>query len=1073
MNKYELARKGLIGDLQRYLVGPLGASNEILSEPAWDRYHVGMLFPSGSPVPPEEDDQVSGVEAGPAESGSDDGILALANVARQAAAGLTFQVMAPADVLADLEYAEYVPEWRKAEAAGTPDPAEAEGHAGGASPPRSRLQWQRKSHSFKAIEIPGASDAKTLSGSRGVVLRDDDNIQLVCNRRISGNVCTVTLSIVNRRPAPDRDKKRKPDELPVDRAIYQVRLRVYSHNSKPVFVARPPGIHISDPEFVVHELLYRNVKQFAVGHGCAVDWKLADGDVTRATEVWLEWVPSTEVRKASAVVPSLSDMPSQDLEFLGQMGKRAEICEALDAVVSEYRKWIAGLKAMKASLVASFDTRIRQRIDSAADENISQCERVARRMEDGIGLLRTDELVFESFCLANLAMANTMRKARPGDRPRWFPFQIAFLLMSVPSTINPAHDDRHVMDLIWFPTGGGKTEAYLALVSLVLFYRRLKGNGSQECSGTAVLTRYTLRLLTVQQFERAARTIMACELLRRKDEKRFGKTTFSIGLFVGNSATPRDLKTAREIIDGRTQPDETATTLPLSKCPWCSSPLSFRNQKVTSTAVVTSCPDAGCEFHGGIPFACTDEELFQAPPSMIIGTVDKFAMMAWEPGVAEFFGSGSANRAPPSLIIQDELHLISDALGTITALYETAIDHLCTRDGRGPKVIGSTATIRRAAEQARRLYARTVQQFPPSGLDYNDSFFYGEDRSNPGRTYVGVHAQGRSPKYTLARLMGILAQGALSITDEEARDQFYTLVAYFNSLRELGGAIVLAHDDVRRYIEAMPDAGKIRRRLDVIQELTSYLPSQEIPAVLALMATGLVKRDPDSAPIDLVLSTNMISVGVDVDRLGLMIVNGQPKTTSEYIQASSRVGRPKGSAGLVVTLYNWTRPRDRSHYERFRNYHESFYRYVEATSVTPFSPRARDRALHGVLFALTRMTIPGLSGSPVLDDSLVAEVRGLCEVLARRAEHVEPGEAEATRAHLDDLLDRWQSGAVENATWRKEKKMGPYFLVSPSKLSSQAVFDATPQSMRDVDPPSPVRLLSSGELAKAFGGDDQ
>jgi hypothetical protein len=1056
MNEFEKAREALLSDLRRYFVGPLGGEEEMIEEPAWDRYHIGMLYPAGTEVSPEEDDQESGGDAAAAESGLDDGIFALANVARQAACGMTFQIPVGDAVNIDVAFAEYA-------AVAPNQDAGTEGGAGQAAA-KSRITWRRRPTVIPKLAI-------REGGSDQIVLYGRDGIEVCVGQRRQGSVRAVTVSVVNRRKERNRTAPRASEKLPEDRAIYQVQIRAYSETGGEVFVARPAGIHISDPEFVVHELLYRDVKQFAVGHGCAVDWQLAPGTSARARSVWLEWIPATEVRKASAVVPSLKDAKAHDLEFLATAAQK-EVCDALDQVTDAYGAWIAGLDKRCPAVVAGFDRELSPKIAGAAAENLRDGRVVLDRIRGGISMLRSKNEVFKAFQLASRAMADAMRVSRPKAAPKWFPFQIAFILMSLPSTVEEEHEHRDVMDLIWFPTGGGKTEAYLGLICIVLFYRRIHSKGGPESWGTAVLTRYTLRLLTVQQFERAARTVMACELLRRKDEARFGKCSFSIGLFVGNSATPGSVKDAGEIIQGRAQPDETATTLPLTRCPWCNTTVAFRNQRIVGKAVVTACPNPKCDFRDGIPFACVDEQLFDAPPSVVIGTVDKFAMMAWEPKISELFGRGTTKRLPPSLIIQDELHLISDALGTVTALYEAAIDHLCSSSGgRGPKIIGSTATIRRAGEQAKRLYVRKLQQFPPSGLDYNDSFFYGEDLDNPGRLYVGVHAQGRSPKFTLARLVGTLSQGVLKIPDKAIQDHYYTLVAYFNSLRELGGAIVLAYDDVQRYIESMPDAGDVRRQLSVVQELTSYLPSHEIPNVLALMARGLLDRDADSAPIDLLLSTNMISVGVDVDRLGLMVVNGQPKTTSEYIQASSRVGRPKESAGLVVTLYNWTRPRDRSHYERFRAYHKSFYRYVEATTVTPFSPRARDRALHAVLFSLARLCVPELASNIVAGDDLtMARVKELSAVLAKRAKYVDEREAEHTAQDLEDILGMWLDGANSNATWRKEKGAGRYFLIAPSKPGAQAaVFPPTPQSMRDVDPPAPVRLLSATELGQVFG----
>ena len=461
---------------------------------------------------------------------------------------------------------------------------------------------------------------------------------------------------------------------------------------------------------------------------------------------------------------------------------------------------------------------------------------------------------------------------------------------------------------------------------------------------------------------------------------------------------------------------------------------------------------------------------------MVVATIDKFARMAWEPRIKNIFGVSLKN--PPTLIIQDELHLISDALGTLAALYETAIDHMSSKNERQPKIIGSTATIRRASYQCWRLFKREARQFPPSGLDASDSFFYKSDIDNPGRLYLGIHAQGRSPKHTLVWTVGTLGQSATEATlpDESIRDHYHTLVLYFNSLRELGGALVLAADDIPRFLESIvPDADQ-RRMFSQLKELTGQVPSSEIKSMLrALQRTIYDTEDVDNEPLDLVFSTNMISVGIDVDRLGLMVVNGQPKTTSEYIQATSRVGRPTGSAGLVVTLYNWTRPRDRSHYERFTTYHRSFYRNVESVSVTPFAARARDKALHAVLVSMVRLLIPELSESSLAyeirnSDDLQQRVRDLAAIIVERAEAVDPDEREATENNLNSLLDHWFDEADHRndaLVWSKfgSKRRCHPVLRNPDAKPSQGMWK-TLHSMRDVQKPSPVRILTQSKFRK-------
>lgn len=1096
MNSHEQARGLLLDDLRTYLVGPAEGENEIIPERASERYHVGILWPSGTEIADEEDDIEDGTDVGGGDSRSGDGVFALANASQQSAMGFTFQVPYDLPVVIDASWAEYVA-IERTEAAKNSDGNAAdilsfsnglsdspshdttalqESLPPSAAPARGRKQrlkfaWKRLPVSTGRLDFPDIAGKAAIP----VAVRSINGIEVSVLERRAHGVRVLTVSLVNRRRRPAKAEKRVEEEVPADLNAYQVSLAVYPKNGGDAFLARPSGQYVSDPEFLEHELLYRNVRQFAVGHGCAVDWETVDHEAKLAKTIRSEWVPATEVFKASSEVAALANHPALLLDFLTTKD-REPVVEKLREFPATYGKWIESLDSRLDEVVGEF-SEIRESIQDTARGNIRKCRNIKDRIQEGIDLLVADDKVFTAFIAANRAMEKSMAISRPGVPPRWHPFQLAFLLLAIPSTAYGDNRARNVLDLIWFPTGGGKTEAYLGLVAFALFFRRLEGSAPDRGYGTAVITRYTLRLLTMQQFERSARAVMACEILRREDPKLFGNEPFSIGLFVGNSATPGTIEDAADIIGG-TASDKSVTTLPVVECPWCKQVLSAaRDQKVDkrATKVLTCCPNVKCDFRSGIPISCVDEELYSHPPSMLIGTVDKFAMMAWRPKMASLFGIGRDVK-PPSLIIQDELHLIGDALGSMTGLYETAFDLLCSDEGIPPKVIGSTATIRRAGQQAHAVFLREVSQFPPSGLDHNDAFFYREERAIPGRLYVGVHAQGRSPKHTLARLMGILGQGTNSIANLEAQDQFWTIVTYFNSLRELGGAWVLGLDDVPKYIRAMPrKKGVPSRSLAQITELTSHLPSTEIPIVLKNISLGRNSEDLDREPVDLLLCTNMISVGVDIDRLGLMIINGQPKTTAEYIQASSRVGRPKGSAGLVVTLYNWTRPRDRSHYERFRIYHESFYRNVEATSVTPFSARARDKALHGVFVALLRLKIGALADSPSMigSDELRSEVEALVEQIAERARRVSGSEEieRQTREQLARILRDVEHVGETGGVWSKgHSRQGGVkarFMRRPNEKSSGLTRYETPMSMRDVDPPCAIELRSLKQIQGA------
>jgi hypothetical protein len=420
------------------------------------------------------------------------------------------------------------------------------------------------------------------------------------------------------------------------------------------------------------------------------------------------------------------------------------------------------------------------------------------------------------------------------------------------------------------------------------------------------------------------------------------------------------------------------------------------------------CPNRACDYRDDLPVYLIDEDIYLRRPTLLIGTVDKFARLPWLSESSNLFGGVSKSILPPELIIQDEMHLISGPLGSMVGLYETAIDGLCTRDGIRPKVIASTATVRRAQEQSRALFNRKLVQFPPSGIDSRDSFFSAEapPEKSPGRLYVGVHAPGRSMKTALLRIYALLLQRIQEHGgSNELRDPYWTLIGYFNSTRELGGALRLVADDIPTRINFLAsEEGDEQRKLEYVRELYSQVPSSEITEILEDMDVSL------GSPgcMDALLATNMISVGVDVNRLGLMVVTGQPKLSAEYIQATSRVGRRH--PGLIITLYNWTRPRDRSHYERFISYHSAIYSQVEPTSVTPYSRRALDRGLHAVLIALVRHTMPYMNpeAAAELFDPSDPTIVQMIDQIRQRIGEVDPDELVTAIGQLEDIVRRWE-----------------------------------------------------------------
>jgi hypothetical protein len=491
------------------------------------------------------------------------------------------------------------------------------------------------------------------------------------------------------------------------------------------------------------------------------------------------------------------------------------------------------------------------------------------------------------------------------------------------------------------------------------------------------------------------------------------------------------------------------------------------------------CPDEACRFgpsSHGLPVYVIDEDIYTARPTIVIGTVDKFAQISWSEQVGLLFGLG-ADVDPPALVIQDELHLISGPLGTIVGLYETAIDRLCSRDGRIHKVVASTATIRRAHEQCKNLYAREAFEFPPQAIRAGESYFAFEDAEKPGRLYVGFLGTAvKSHQTALVRACSPLLQGVCTPsadTDDQKRDvidPYGTLVWYFNSLRELGHAATLCMGDIPEFLKGLRHRLHIpfedSRYLREVVELTSRLSADEIPGILQQLDIKWRMKPEGAPPVDILLATNMIAVGVDVSRLGLIVMSGQPKSTSEYIQATSRVGRQH--PGLVLTVYTQTKSRDRSHYERFVGYHQSLYRHVEPTSVTPFSPQARERGMRGVLIALARQ-LGGVEAPSTIERHL-KDVQRQIDAIIDRVRHVDFDEAEEAQDELSDWLNFWRryappqygrmGGSVDDQTLAF-----PFGSVPDDQFQREAWPLLT--SMRNVDGTCEAQVLNVYDLADA------
>lgn len=816
---------------------------------------------------------------------------------------------------------------------------------------------------------------------------------------------------------------------------------------------------------------YRNKPVFAIGHGVAVDWAPGDAPTSVTTSV----LPEAEIGaiRAKAGEGAIYSMRRLSDDTLSP----DELADELGLVVAEYRKWIVGQRRDAKGVEARFA--------EVAESIVVRQERAAKRIEGGIDLLRRDPQILTAFRMANKAMrwqmlrqgnvvAKDVRYGPVLDRdhgakePRWRPFQLAFILAALESTVDDEHEDRELVDLIWFPTGGGKTEAYLGLAAIEVIRRRLVRG--QRGGGTAVLTRYTMRLLTAQQFQRAATLICALELMRSDDERLDGMPSFSIGLWLGNSTTPGTYKSADKQMRQVRQQNRPENPFQLLSCPWCAEAImpdryTARDEKYGVRASAHSfaffCPDEDCPFHDELPVQVVDEGLYDNPPTMLVATVDKLARLAWISTGARLFGTAGAADSP-SLVIQDELHMLSGPLGTIVGIYEAAIGALLRWRGTAPKVVASTATTRASERQVRELMAKKVESFPPVGLDSDDNYFSEPDPDSPGRLYLGIMPQAHTPSWAVGQLSAELLNAPHSTNLEDAaRDAYWTLVVYHNSLRELGRTITILRDDVPSSLVRRERSDGSARELgsDGVHELNGNVDSAELTALLQRLEKG----PGDAQVIDALATTNIMSVGIDVSRLGVMLVNGHTKTTSEYIQATSRVGRGT-TPGLVVTMFRSGKPRDRSVFESFGAYHRAYYRYVEPSSVAPWSPQARRRALRAALVILVRQGA-GLSDNTdaSLFDPDSAGIKKAVKLLKDHVAYADERERDAVASEIDDAVLSWVD--ARNRVQSEGKKLVFRSRNPEERLMRQFTDPGSGwpvmNSMRNVD--EVVRVRANGE----------
>lgn len=988
---------------------------------------------------------------------------------------------------------------------------------------------------IQRAELAGGSKIQ-----KAVPLPEDSPLALeveVFPRKVKGSEDVWLLTLVLRNASPSAPSgNAHPHESVLHQAFFEIsveggRFEKYPESQRP--------FEQLDEEEQSLELLYRESATWAIGHGCAAGWDAQPSQTPSC--LYTDVMPAVEL---PSMTPDIEDEHGNSI----QLSMRAlaglqddgtgEAWVTLQRLSQEFGRWIGRQDGEAKQLPG--------RYRAPAERHLENCRECLGRIEAGIDLLRTNANARRAFRLANLAMMlqqiaqkelghrELVRNESPpwvgpkgthrspwdiysaadeGARlGKWRAFQIAFLLMSLKGVSEGSAEDwlqdREVVDLIWFPTGGGKTEAYLAVMAYFMFHERClikEEDGESRRDGTNVLMRYTLRMLTTQQFQRAASLVCAMEFLRRNPEVHglgdiFGKR-FSVGLWIGSGGAPNKNAQATTEISLFVSERMDGNPLVLTECPWCRAAIGRfdgpRPKQVTSANwkhhrlkgisrdgdPKLFCPDALCEFgqespETWLPVEVIDEQIYEAKPSLVIATADKFAMVAYRPASGALFGNtitaDGVQRScrPPGLIIQDELHLISGPLGTMYALYEGVLEKLCTWEFDGapvkPKLISSTATIRGADDQVKALYARNrTKLFPSPSLMMGDSFFgkYAKKEDGSlasGRMYLGIHAsEYGSVLTTQVRTFASTLFRPHSFADDK-KDPWWTLLTFYNSIRELGGAKTLFDSDIRSRLKHIFNRENFthddRRKILPAEELTSRLSQAEIVEMMDKLA---VQYSGDFSAVDAVLASNIIEVGVDIERLSLMGVVGQPKTTSTYIQVTGRVGRQWWDRpGLILMIYSPAKSRDRSHFEQFHSYHRRLYERVEPTSATPFAISAIQRGLPGVLIAWARQQ----STAEVFQlrkyrDSIEHAYQLLCE---RCREIQSPEDRDRSIDELkrvrDKLIHKWEFNPQE---WEDfpPKNDGEYLMLWPGQYYEPVQKNCgvrVPSSMRQVD--------GSGEL---------
>jgi hypothetical protein len=1199
-------REILLSELKKDTVGPYEVDETFEpTERPQSRYFSGVLFPIQTPVV-EDDMQNPGVvvKSKGNDNGDEDGRIPINVGTKPSSMGLTCNLsLEQKSVIVDISYGRYLQTEvsKSKEETKSPPKEESESSTKVTSTGKSESKvdetidlWHR--HDYKKnipLDLSKKGESIHLDSSNKILLRWFTRINE------SEKNQTLYIFLTNESTNPTNEF------IDDSQCVFQPQIKLTSPDSSKIFlnISKPTEQKIKKASLETKEtlFLFRNIKHFAIGRNCAVEWDLKEND-EKTGYVQTTFVPYYYTPEIKPRTPTKEVEQALDMKYLSTITNCADYANIFEPLILEYEHWIDQLKEKKKQWMKEKSFENKFIIDGAdvPQNRIDACEDALKRIREGQEKISSDPLIGEAFRFTNEVMYENRahaiwsnknkKKVEKGESitedgpvlakpPSWRLFQLAFVLVTIESIANPTSANRKTADLLWFPTGGGKTEAYYGIIAFTLAYRRLRGKDSTSFEeeldryGVSIIMRYTYRLLTLQQFQRAVTLMCACEYVRLKspeNKKKFGIEPFLVGLWVGRATTPNEFGAAKKtILQKRSNPrlvQETSDPIQLLNCPWCGRKLDAFNydfdqptDELRPKRIRIHC-DKKCFFGHPtnpdrvLPVVFVDEDIRHLRPSLLIATVDKFAQISWNWKYSSLFGNVSQlclkhgyqpgndpdpatsknldkcfhgepkigkdgkkrtivkdvrrKLSPPELIIQDELHLIAGPLGTLTGLYETAIDILCTdKDGVKPKIIASTATTKKSDKQIQDLFDSDITKiFPPQGFDFGESYFakvLDVTPENPGKLHVGICATGVGGYASETRIAACILRKVRHILENKNKfsfngktekfvdtdlDPYYTLVGYYNTIKNLGAAVRMYEDTIPDYmgiIEKTTEAkfekenNATKNNVDVLEkrELTGRVNAAEIPKILLDIETDIENE----SVLDALLCTNMLSVGVDVDRLGVMVINGQPKSTSEYIQSSGRIGR--ATQGIVVTNYAYIRPRDLSYFENFIQFHSTYHKSVEPGTLTPFSGRARDRGLSGVFIGLMRLLNKSLSKDPKNFKQTTKEIQDLTasikKKISQRVSRIDNPELTATETDLNKIIEKWeelrtgyQNLAPEGTnpvlkyrrTQSDKRTPGTTYLISSSRDPFDENTFVIPESLREAE--SEISLYYSNRYSE-------